>query len=116
MKTLLRAHHPRTWLPALAALILTACVAYVPPPQPSTYDRAYSAMLGAMSDQGVRISDAQPATGVITGMRGNITVISTVSPRQDGSVEVAFKTRGDIQEDPQLIQRIGASYNARMGR
>ncbi len=76
MTILLLAHHPRTWLLALTALMLAACVAYVPPPQPSTYDRAYNAMLGAMSDQGVRISDAQPATGVITGVRGNITVTS----------------------------------------
>ncbi len=101
-----------------SALILSACVAYAPPPppQPSTYDRAYNAMLGAMSDQGVRVTDAQQSTGVITGARGSITVISTVAPRPDGSVEVAFKTRGNIQEDPKLIDRIGASYNARMGR
>ena len=102
-----------------SALVLSACVAYAPPPpppQPSTYDRAYNAMLGAMSDQGVRVTDAQQTTGVITGARGNITVISTVAPRPDGSVEVAFKTRGNIQEDPKLIDRIGASYNARMGR
>jgi hypothetical protein len=101
------------------ALVLSACVAYAPPPPPpppSTYDRAYNAMLGAMSDQGVRVTDAQQSTGVITGARGNITVISTVAPRPDGSVEVAFKTRGNIQEDPKLIDRIGASYNARMGR
>ncbi len=102
----------------VSALFLSACVAYAPPPppQPSTYDRAYNAMLGAMSDQGVRVTDAQQSTGVITGSRGNITVISTVAPRPDGSVEVAFKTRGNIQEDPKLIDRIGASYNARMGR
>jgi hypothetical protein len=106
-------------LPVAAALVLSACVAYAPPPpppQPSTYDRAYNAMMGAMSDQGVRVTDAQQATGVITGARGNITVISTVAPRPDGSVEVSFKTRGNIQEDPKLIDRIGASYNARMGR
>ena len=103
-----------------SALVLSACVASAPPPppppQPSTYDRAYNAMMGAMSDQGVRVTDAQQTTGVITGARGNITVISTVAPRPDGSVEVAFKTRGNIQEDPKLIDRIGASYNARMGR
>jgi hypothetical protein len=102
----------------VSALFLSACVAYAPPPppQPSTYDRAYNAMLGAMADQGVRVTDAQQTTGVITGARGNITVISNVAPRPDGSVEVSFKTRGNIQEDPKLIDRIGASYNARMGR
>jgi hypothetical protein len=106
----------RLLLPA-SLLVLVACAAPpAPPPPPSTYDRAYSAMLGAMADQGVRITDAQQSTGVITGSRGNITVTSTVKPRPDGSAEVAFKTRGNIQEDPQLIDRIGASYNARMGR
>lgn len=106
----------RLLLPA-SLVVLAACAAPpAPPPPPSAYDRAYSAMLGAMADQGVRITDAQQSTGIITGSRGNITVTATVKPRPDGSAEVAFKTRGNIQEDPQLIDRIGASYNARMGR
>jgi hypothetical protein len=106
----------RLLLPA-SLLVLAACAAPpAPPPPPSAYDRAYSAMMGAMADQGVRITDAQQSAGIITGSRGNITVTATVKPRPDGSAEVAFKTRGNIQEDPQLIDRIGTSYNARMGR
>jgi hypothetical protein len=87
-----------------------------PPPQPSTTERAFNAVLGAMSDQGVKISEANPSTGVITGARGNITVIANVMPRADGSTQVEFKTRGNINEDPKLIDRISGSYNARMGR
>lgn len=102
---------------ALAAvLFLGGCVAYAPPPQPSTYDRAYNAMLGAMADQGVSVSDANQAAGLITGARGPITVIATVAPQPDGTTRVEFRTKGDISKDPQLIERIGASYNARMGR
>jgi hypothetical protein len=108
----------RAALGIASALLLAACVAYAPAPapQPSTYDRAYNAMLGALSDQGVRVAGAQPSSGVITGTRGSITVIATVAPRPDGSVEVSFKTRGNIDEDPKLIDRVAASYNARMGR
>jgi hypothetical protein len=97
-------------------LAFTGCVVYEPPPQPSTYDRAYNAMLGAMSDQGVKLTDANPSTGILTGTRGNITVIATVARRPDGSAQVEFKTRGNISEDATLINRITSSYNARMGR
>ena len=101
-----------------ATVTVAGCVAYVPapPPQPSTTERAYNAMLGAMSDQGVKLSEANPSTGIITGTRGNITVIATVAPRADGSAQVEFKTRGNINEDPDLINRITSAYNARMGR
>jgi hypothetical protein len=99
-----------------AFLALAGCVAYAPPPQPSTYDRAYNAMLGAMADQGVKVSDANPSAGLITGARGPITVIATVAPQPDGTTKVEFRTKGDISKDPQLIDRIGASYSARMGR
>jgi hypothetical protein len=95
---------------------LVGCTYYAPPPGPSTYDRAYSAMLGAMSDQGVQVSDANPSAGLITGQRGGITVIATVAPQPDGTTKVEFRTKGDINQDPNLINRITGSYNARMGR
>jgi hypothetical protein len=101
---------------AALTLSLAGCYAYAPPPGPSTYDRAYSAMLGAMSDQGVSVTDANPTSGLITGQRGGITVIATVAPQADGTTKVEFRTRGDIAQDPQLIDRITRSYNARMGR
>jgi hypothetical protein len=101
---------------AALALSLAGCYAYAPPPGPSTYDRAYSAMLGAMSDQGVSVTDANPSSGLITGQRGGITVIATVAPQADGTTKVEFRTRGDIAQDPQLIDRITRAYNTRMGR
>lgn len=99
-----------------AALVLGGCVAYAPPQPASTVDRAYSAMLAAMSDQGVGVTSADPASGVIAGQRGAITVVATVAPQPDGTTRVEFKTRGDIAQDPTLIDRITRSYNARMGR
>jgi hypothetical protein len=100
-----------------AVMALAGCVAYpVPAPAPSTVDRAYSAMLGAMADQGVQVTQSDPASGSITGQRGGITVIASVAPQPDGSARVEFRTRGDISQDPNLINRISGSYNARMGR
>lgn len=99
-----------------AALLLVGCTVPPPPTPASTPDRAYSAMLAAMSDQGVGVSTADPATGVITGQRGGITVIATVAPQPNGTTRVEFRTRGDIAQDPTLIDRITRSYNARMGR
>ena len=101
---------------AALTLALAGCYAYAPPPGPSTYDRAYSAMLGAMSDQGVRVTDSNPTSGYITGQRGGITVTATVAPQADGTTKVEFRTRGDTAQDPQLIDRITSSYSARMGR
>jgi len=95
---------------------LFGCTYYAPPPGPSTSDRAYNAMLGAMSDQGVKVTDANPTAGLITGQRGGITVIATVAPQADGTTRVEFRTKGDINQDPNLINRITGSYNARMGR
>lgn len=95
---------------------LGGCTYYSPPPGPSTYDRAYNAMLGAMSDQGVKVTDANPTAGLITGQRGGITVIATVAPQADGTTRVEFRTKGDINQDPNLINRVTGSYNARMGR
>ena len=99
-----------------AFVAMVSCTYYAPPPGPSTYDRAYNAMLGAMSDQGVKVADANPTAGLITGQRGGITVIATVAPQPDGTTRVEFRTKGDINQDPNLINRITGSYNARMGR
>jgi hypothetical protein len=106
----------RVMLPGLfAGLVLTAC--YVPAPAPpSTYDRAFHAVEGALIDQGVRITQSNPGSGTVTGVRGNITLTASVTPRPDGTTQVEFRTSGNTNEDPTLINRITAAYNARMGR
>jgi hypothetical protein len=102
-----------------AMLALSACVAYVPPPAPpppSTTERAYNAVVAAMAENGVRVGEANPATGTVTGSRGNISVTATVTPRPDGSAQIELRTKGNISEDPTLLNRITESYNNRMGR
>ena len=103
---------------ALISTPLAGCVVAAPPPvvQPSTYDRAFSAIVGAMGDENVRIVSEDRATGVVTGSKGGIGLTATVQPQPNGSAKIDFKTRGKIEEDPKLIDRIAAAYNARMGR
>jgi hypothetical protein len=103
----------------LASPLVAACVYYPEPypyPTSNPYDRAFNAVQGAMADQGVRITDANQASGTVIGVRGGITVTATVSPQPGGSAKVDLRTRGNTDEDPTLINRITSSYNARMGR
>ena len=113
----------RPTLPALllGLALLAGCVAYPAAPYPapavygpSTFDRAYDAALGALGDQGLRITRQDRATGQIVGMRGNATVTASVRPQPDGTTRVEFKTSGEA--GPDLSQRVLAAYNARMGR
>jgi hypothetical protein len=99
------------------SLALAACVVYEPAPvrAPSTFDRAWAAAIGAMQDQGVAINDQDRAAGVLRGTRGPTGVTAAVRTRPDGRVQVEFNTTG-TSSDPGLVERIGESYNRRMGR
>jgi len=81
---------------------------------PSTFDRAYDAALGALSDQGLRISVQDRASGQIVGTSGAASVTASVRPQPDGTTRVEFKSSGE--GDSGLSQRVLAAYNARMGR
>jgi len=120
------AHHVRSiagaWLLKamsvfVGSLALAACVVYEPAPYqaPSTYDRAWAAAIGAMQDQGVTINDQDRAAGVLRGARGPTGVTAVVRTRPDGRVQVEFNTTG-TSSDTGLVERIGESYNRRMGR
>jgi hypothetical protein len=103
------------------ALALPGCTYYVAPgaysPYPApTYERAWSAALGALEDQGVQIVNVDRAAGSIRGMRGGINVTALVRSQSDASVQIEFKTSGNTDADPTLIDRVTRSYNARMGR
>jgi len=83
---------------------------------PSTYERSWSAAIGAMEDEGVRIMSVDRDGGQIRGVRGGIDVTAVVRSRADTSVQIEFKTSGNTDADPTLIDRITRSYNRRMGR
>lgn len=93
----------------------TAPGVYSTAPQAS-FDRSWNAARSAFEDQGVAISSADRAAGIIRGRRGSIDLTATVRTQADGSVRVEFNTSGATAEDPQLIDRVSRSYDARMGR
>jgi hypothetical protein len=87
-----------------------------PPVPPSTFDRAWTAVIGAFGDEGVQIVHQDRAAGVIRGTRGGVNVSGEVRTQAGGSVRVEFGASGNIAADPTLNDRISQSYNRRMGR
>jgi hypothetical protein len=86
------------------------------PVAPSTYDRAFDAAFGAMQGQGLSISSQDRGAGVIVGSRGGLTLTASVRPQPDGTTRVEFNQSGNQAQDPNLVQRVVADYNRRMGR
>jgi len=85
-------------------------------PVPSTFERSWSAAVGALEDEGVRITAMDRDAGRVSGVRGAIGVTATVRTQADTSVRVEFNTSGDTASDPTLIDRITQRYNMRIGR
>jgi hypothetical protein len=116
----------RTGIAALALVLaggcLPGCVVYqtgpgVYSPTPATsFDRSWSAAVGALEDQGVRVTAQDRSAGVVRGTRDGIDVVANVRAQADGSVRVEFNTSGATARDPGLIDRISRAYDQRMGR
>ena len=110
----------RCMMALAAGLSVTACVVYEPVPaygSPVTkFERSWNAAVGAMQDQGVEISSADRASGVIRGRRGGIDVVASLGAQADGSVRVQFNSSGATSQDPALLDRVSRSYEVRMGR
>jgi hypothetical protein len=89
-------------------------VPYTPPP--NTFDRAWSAAIGAARDEGVQILSEDRASGTILGSRGEQEVTVNIRSQADGSVRMEFSARGPKGADPGLAGRISLAYDRRMGR
>jgi hypothetical protein len=85
-------------------------------PVPSAFERSWSSAVGALEDEGVRVTTMDRDVGRASGTRGTIGVTATVRTQADASVRVEFSTSGDTASDPTLIDRITQRYNMRMGR
>jgi len=110
---------------AAVAAFLAGCTYYTappgtyvsaPPPAMASFDRSWSAVVGALGDQGVRISSEDRNAGIVNGSRDGIDVTAHVRTQADGSVRVEFNTSGETARDPGLIDRISRAYDRRMGR
>jgi len=104
----------------LSGALLAGCVVYEPWPgyyvTSTTYDRAWSAAIGAVRDAGVQVSSEDYSAGLIRGARGDIDVSVSVTRQADGRVRVQFDSRGPTEQDPGLANRFSQAYDRRMGR
>ena len=102
----------------IVAMALGGCVVYepVPAPQPSAFDRAWNAALGAAQDEGVSITSEDRVNGIIRGVRGEQEVTINLRSQADGSVRVEMSARGPKGSDPGLAGRVSRAYDRRMGR
>ena len=107
------------------AIILICCVATlagctvyepVPAPAPSTFERSWSAALGAAQDEGVRIASEDRVDGVIRGFRADQEVTINIRTQADGNVRVEMSSRGPKGSDPGFTARLSRAYDRRMGR
>ena len=104
------------------SLLITNCTYYQPAStvyvtKPANgFDRSWNAAVGALQDQGVRITNQDRSSGIVRGTRNGIDVTANVRTQADRRVRVEFNTAGATAKDPELIDRITRSYNQRMGR
>lgn len=113
----------RSALVLLAALV-AGCTYYVAQPGPfvsvpspgTSFERSWAAAVGALQDQGVRVTSEDRGAGVVRGTRDGIDVAGNVRTQADDSVRVEFNTSGATGRDPGLIDRISRAYDVRMGR
>ena len=96
--------------------LLSDCTGVYASAVPASFDRSWSAALGALGDQGVHITSEDRGAGQIRGTRDGIDVTANVRTQTDGSVRVEFNTSGATTRDPKLIDRVSQSYDRRMGR
>jgi len=105
-----------------AGALISGCTYYQTVPgtyvtTPGTsFDRSWTAAIGAFQDQGVQITSEDRGAGIVRGTRNGINVTASVRTQADGSVRVEFNTAGATERDPALIDRISQSYDRRMGR
>jgi len=114
-------HTRPVWLLfTIGSVLLPGCVVYETPvgyvrAYPATYDRAWSAAVGALQDAGVQIISADSATGIARGTKDGVDVAVSVVRQADGTTRVQFDAKLS-ERDPGLAQRFSDAYERRMGR
>jgi hypothetical protein len=104
---------------AVSLTLFSACASEPVPvyaPAPSSFDRAWSAALGAVRDEGVQIVSEDRVSGIINGARGDQEVTINMRDQADGSVRIEISQRGPKGADPGLASRVSRAYDRRMGR
>jgi hypothetical protein len=107
----------------VSALLVGCVVAPYPYAYPTTtvssppsFDRSWDAALGAAADVGVQITNADRATGRITGTKAGAAVTIDLRPQADNTLQVIFSAPDSKESNPTLNDRWLGAYNQRMGR
>jgi len=107
-----------------SSLLAGCVVAPYPYPYPATttvssppsFDRSWDAALGAAADVGVQITNADRATGRLTGGKAGAAVIIDLRPQTDNTLQVMFSAPTSTETNPTLRDRRRDAYQRRMGR
>ncbi|HEX6829621.1 MAG TPA: hypothetical protein VF104_11660 [Burkholderiales bacterium] len=103
---------------AFAAATIEGCVPYpvYTTPPASKYDRVWDAAYGAATDVGVQIQSADRGSGLIRGVKEQVTVTITVRSQPDGGAVAEIKATGPTPHDRVVSQQLSQAYERRMGR
>jgi hypothetical protein len=108
---------------AVSTLVAGCVVAPYPYPyttttvaSPPSFDRSWDAALGAAADVGVQITNADRATGRITGAKAGAAVTIDLRPQTDNTLQVIFTAPDSKESNPSLNDRWLSAYQRRMGR
>jgi hypothetical protein len=108
---------------AVSSLLAGCVVAPYPYPyttttvsSPPSFDRSWDAALGAAADAGVQITNADRATGRITGVKAGAAVTIDLRPQADNTLQVIFSAPDSKESNPTLGDRWQSAYQRRMGR
>ena len=115
---------PHIALVAACTLIAGCYVAPYPYPAPAyqtvvsppNFDKSWDAALGAAADVGVQITNADRATGRITGAKAGAAVTIDLRPQTDNTLQVIFAAPDSKESNPTLNDRWLSAYQRRMGR
>jgi len=115
-------HSARLAFVAALALLGGCVVAPYPTTYPTTvstppsFDRSWNAALDAAAEVGVQVSNADRASGRISGSKGGAAVMIELRQQPDNSLKVSFDAPDSKETNPTLSDRWLAAYNRRMGR
>lgn len=105
-----------------AAILLQGCyTAPPPPPAPrpmsERFEQSWQAARGAASDAGVRVTSEDRSSGTVRGTAGSSSVVITVVPQADQTIQVGFSvTGGAASQDANVKENLTNAYRRRMGR
>lgn len=83
---------------------------------PPSFDRSWDAALGAAADAGIQVTNADRASGRISGVKAGAAVTIELRPQADNTLKLSFDAPASKETNPTLGERWASAYNRRMGR